>query len=266
VASTKNEVAVGVLVLGLLLRAGNNKSDRDLVGIAGMGFVLFLLLLLNTRSVIIAGGAGLAVAFVLGAIIKPIDNVPLLALKSVALVAALVLAIGSSVPDDGASSSLGDRFAFQDASAGARVDQFNISLVEIEKHPFVGNGYFELDGHPIHNLFLSSWVHAGAAAFALVVIFYLGVLLQWIVFVSTLIAKRDRWVLPIAPEWVATLPIMGLFRVWLSGDAGHLFLGEWVALAAFMGCVLANALASQRRAQVAAVYARRKMAAEALPV
>jgi hypothetical protein len=49
-------------------------------------------------------------------------------------------------------------------------------------------------------------------------------------------------VLPLAPEWLATLAVMPLFRLWLGAEAGILKFPEWIALAAFFGCLLGNDL------------------------
>jgi O-antigen ligase len=151
---------------------------------------------------------------------------------------------------------MSDRFSFEDQSTASRVQQYEAAVVKIKEHPLIGNGYFELDGKPIHNLFLSSWVHAGLAAFVLVLAFYLALLGRWLSILLTVITYPERWVIPIAFEWIAPLPILPLFRVWLSGDGGHLFLGEWLALSAFLGIVLANDLKRRSLARRLAVAVR----------
>ena len=93
-------------------------------------------------------------------------------------------------------------------------------------------------------------MHAGVAAFALIVLAYLAIVVRWVRFLIMMVKTPDRWVLPIAAEWVAPLPIMPLIRVWLSGDAGHLTLGEWIAMSAFFGCCLANTIYRQRLVRV----------------
>lgn len=137
---------------------------------------------------------------------------------------------------------MSDRFAFDDASAAARVVQFETAIERIEKHPITGSGFYEIEGYTVHNLFLSAWMNAGIVAFLLVVCFYILLIGRWLTFVWTIARHPDQWVLPLAPEWIATLPLLPFFRVWLSGDGGNLFLGEWIAIAAFLGAILANDL------------------------
>lgn len=249
-ASTKNEVAVGVLVLGLLFRSAKRKPSRDITGMACMALVLGLLLLLNTRSVLIAAGFSLLLALIIGTASRPQRNIPLLLVKGAAAMALVVLAVGASLPADAVSGALGDRFAFADNSTASRLDQYRAALERIELHPLAGNGYFEVEGHVIHNLFLNAWVQGGLAAFLLVVTFYVGLLSSWLAFVWRALKRPASWVLPIAPEWVAALPIIPLFRVWSSGDGGNMYVGEWIAIACFFGCCLANDLRSRRVARI----------------
>ena len=244
-ASTKNEVAVGALILGLLFRSGSLKASRDSAGIAFMGAVLGLLLLLNTRSVLIAGGASIIIAMVVGALANPQRSLPPLLFKGIAILAVMVLVVGSSLQTDAVSATLGSRFAFEDNSTAARLEQYRVALMYIEAHPFAGNGFFEVEGHPIHNLFLFAWVTGGLAAFLLVVTFYAGLLGAWIMFLLRAVKKPQTWVLPVAMEWIAPLPLTPLLRVWQSGDGGNMYLGEWIAIACFFGCCLANELRSK---------------------
>lgn len=261
-AATKNEVAVGVLVLALLFRTASPKPAKDLVGMVGMGVALGLLLLLNTRSVLIAAGLSLVVAIALGASVRPRGNLFPLLLKGAAALALILVAVSTALPNDGASSELSDRFAFDDQSTSARLDQYRAALDQIQLHPFTGNGYFEFDGYVIHNLFLNAWVQGGLAAFLFAVLFYGGLLVAWLSFLRMIVTRPHQWVLPIAPEWVAPLPIMPLFRMWSSGDGGHMFLGEWIAVGCFIGCVLANQL---RVRALARYLARQRERAPAMP-
>lgn len=261
-ASTKNEVAVGVLVLGLLFRAASHKPARDLAGMAFMGATLGLLLLLNTRSVLIAAGLGLILAIALGASVRPRGNMFPFLLKGAAALALIIIAASASLPADGVSGELGDRFAFDDQSTESRLEQYRVALDQIQRHPLVGNGFLEIGGHTIHNLFLSAWVQGGLAAFLFAVLFYGGLLAAWLSFLRMIVTRPHKWVLPIAPEWVAPLPIMPLFRMWSSGDGGHMFLGEWVAIGCFIGCVLANQL---RLRALARYLSKQRAAAPPIP-
>jgi O-antigen ligase len=249
VASQKNAIAVCLLVALLLFRAGSAKPRSDFIGMFHTAVVLFLLLMLNTRSVIIVAGLSLVLTMALGELSKQVHNLHFLTLKALTAILALGVAISLTSPTP-VAELIGDRFAFDDASAAARVIQFEAAIERIEEHPITGSGFYEVAGYTVHNLFLSAWMNAGIAAFLLVVTFYLLLVGRWVSFVWTLVRNPERWVLPLAPEWVAPLPLLPFFRVWLSGDGGNLFLGEWLAVAAFLGLILANDL---RRIAIGAV-------------
>jgi O-antigen ligase len=246
-AAMKNEVAVSVLVLGLLVRSGSKNPARDYVGMAILAAAFALLILLNTRSVLIVAAISLCIAAIVGAAFRPAQSIPSLLAKGMAAIGVAVIAVAYSFAGTAASGILGDRFAFDDYSSASRIVQYQAAFKAIESHPLTGVGYFESDAQAIHNLFLSSWVQVGVAGFALVVVFYLAVVFGWLHFLARVMMRRRHWVLPIAPEWLAPLPIMPLFRVWISGDAGHLFFGEWVSLGIFFGCILANRMQRQKR-------------------
>jgi len=246
-AAAKNDVAVSVLVLALLVRSSSRNPARDWVGMAILAVAFGLLVLLNTRSVLIVAAFSLCLAAAVGAAFRPSQSIPSLLAKGTLAVGVAVIAVAYSLAASAASGILGDRFAFDDYSSAVRLVQYEAAFDAIENHPLTGVGYFEVDAHVIHNLFLSAWVHTGVAGFALVVIFYIAIVAAWLTFIARTVTRRGHWVLPIAPEWLASLPIMPLFRVWLSGDAGHLFFGEWVSLAIFFGCILANRMRVERR-------------------
>lgn len=241
VTSQKNAIAVCVLICGLLFRSASTRPWRDLTGMAFFGLVAFLLLMLNTRSVIIVGGASVLLAIALRVLAGQSHNMPFLAFKGLATVAAVALFFMLSEPSP-VSDLIADRFSFDDNSTGARVLQVDVALERIAQHPLTGSGFYEVGGFQVHNLFLNAWMNAGILAFLLVVSFYLILVGRWVAFVWSLVRHPERWVLPLAPEWVAPLPLLPFFRVWLSGDGGNLFLGEWVAVAAFLGLILANDL------------------------
>jgi O-antigen ligase len=201
----------------------------------------------------------------LGAVIRPVNNFTLFVMKLVALLALLVAVLAFYLPDTGASTTLSDRFAFDDYSAASRIEQYEQAIEQIERSPITGSGYFEANGHIIHNLFLAAWVHAGIAAFALVLMFYIVLILRWVGIVASVAKRPRRWILPVSFEWIAPLPILPLFRVWLSGDSGSLFFGEWIALAAFFGCVLANELMRRRLIGHARAIAAQEQEAHAVP-
>src|SRR6185295_15297235 len=71
VASQKNAIAVCVLTAGLLFRSAYRKSHSDFIGMAVLGAALVLLLLLNTRSVLIVAGVSIVLATLMRAIMRP---------------------------------------------------------------------------------------------------------------------------------------------------------------------------------------------------
>jgi O-antigen ligase len=246
-AAAKNDIAVSVLVLTLLVRSSSRHPARDYIGMAILAVAFVLLILLNTRSVLIVGALSLCLAAAVGAAFRPGQNIPSLLAKGTLAAGVAVIAVAYSVAGSAASGILGERFAFDDYSSAVRVIQYQAAFEAIQSHPLAGVGYMEVDAHVIHNLFLSAWVHTGLAGFVLVVIFYMALVGAWLAFIARTVLRRRHWVLPIAPEWLAPLPMMPLFRVWLSGDAGHLFSGEWVALGIFFGCILANRIRRDKR-------------------
>lgn len=241
-AARKNDVAACILVLGLVFRSASSAPQRDWAGMIVLAFTLGLLILLNTRSVLIVGGMGLIMATLLGTVMRPGKNSGPTAIKLLGLAILLVLAVQYSITDTAASAMLGERFSFDDYSAEARLNQLTFAIQAIEQHPWTGMGYVEVDEQRIHNLFLGAWIHAGLFAFLLVVLFYFVIVVRWVRIVVGVARNPRSWVLPIAFEWLATLPILPFFRVWLSGDAGHPFISEWIALSIFFGTVLANEL------------------------
>jgi hypothetical protein len=245
-ASTKNEVANVLLVVALLFRSASRAPHRDIVGMAFMALALGLLVMLNDRSVLIAAAGSLLIATAIGAVARPIANTPLLVVKIIALAGVLVVAIGTLTTDSGLFGTLNNRFSFNDYSTEARMSQYHDAFAMIEKHPLTGNGYFQVNGFAIHDAFLNAWAYGGLLAFLLVAFFYVAVIVRWISFLASVIRDNNRWVLPIAVEWVAALPFMPLFRVWLSGEGGVLKFGEWIALSAFFGCLLANEIRYRR--------------------
>ncbi len=253
-AARKNDIAACVLVLALVFRSASKSPQRDLAGTLFLGVAAALLILLNTRSVLIVAALSLIVATVVGAVMHPGKKAVSISLKLLAVVALGIFAAQLSLGNSAATNTLGERFAFDDYSTSARMSQYDSALASIEKHPLTGAGYFLVDGRPIHNLFLGAWVHAGIFAFMLVVAFYVALFLRWAATLLIFTRSPEIWVLPIAFEWIAPLPIMPLFRVWLSGDAGHPYLSEWIAIAIFFGCCLANELAKKRAGWVRGTF------------
>jgi hypothetical protein len=119
--------------------------------------------------------------------------------------------------------------------------QYEWAFSLINESPILGHGYALAEsGLPIHNLFLSSWSYVGFIGFALVLIFYVSFIWVWLRWVFLVLTKPSYWILAARFEWVAVLPILPLFRVWISGGGGHFTFGEWIALGVFVGLLMRN--------------------------
>ena len=246
VASNTNSVGVCVVVLALLFRASG--KARDFAGVAFVAGALFLVLLLGARSAMLIGLLGVVLAMIIRTLSRRAQSVAALAGQGIAflVVAAALSYFWSTQP--ALSGAISERYAFQDSSAMSRLELAREAISRIADHPLLGSGWYEFNGAPVHNLFLGAWMHAGLAAFLLVTMFYVSLLGRWIVTVVSHVRHPDRWLLPVRFEWIAPLPLLLLFRVWLSGGAGHPFTAEWVAVGAFFGLVLANELMLRRQA------------------
>jgi len=240
-AAEKNALSVAVFTAGVLFRMGAPRSAPDRLGQAVMAGVIFLLVLLNTRSVLLVAIAGLPLALWLGIARNGIGNLPALASKSLLLFAGAAVALLIVSSGHAVFEALSTRFSFGDSSTVSRFHQWNWALSRIEGNVLTGAGYGEIDGHPVHNLFLGAWMHAGLGAFLLVTGAYLAFLAIWLRHLTDTVLRPKVWHLDLRPEWIALLPMTPLFRVWLSGDAGHPVFVEWMGLAVFCGALTANA-------------------------
>ncbi len=245
-ASQKNAVAVAVLIGLMTFRAAGATDRRDVIGVVITLLVMFVLLMLNSRSVLLVAVFGLGLVGGLH-VLRDWRPSPAWAFGVIFLL--LIAAAGVTAlfyTHNAAIDALGARLAFEDDSATSRLQQYSWALNRIEDHILWGSGYAEIDGQPVHNLMLGALMHAGLPAFALVTIAYVSLVAFWLGFLRRIVREPEWWVLPLRPEWIAALPISPLVRVWLSGDAGHPGLQEWIALAVFLGVLQANAM---RRAE-----------------
>ena len=242
-ASDKNVVAVAILIAVLLMRAGYQGLGNDRFGRLITLLALFVLVILNTRSVLIMAALGLPLAAWVGTLRSGVSSTHEFIFKSAFYFGIMVAGFLLVSMDAGTVGLIGDRLSFSDDSSGKRVQQYAWALERIEAHPWFGSGMAEFKGQPVHNLFLGAWMHAGILAFALVIISYLIVVVGWIVFLLRIAIQPNYWVLPTRPEWIAILPTLPLFRVWIAGDAGHPSFVEWMALFIFFAMIQANRLA-----------------------
>lgn len=239
-ASEKNAVAASLFLALVIFRAAGPRMRTDWLGMVVTIVAVFVLLMLNTRSTLLP----LAGALVLSSWLHfrrrpPIDVRPILLILSGGIV--LTGIVVSLLLKEGALlDMLESRFSLSDSSATSRLTQQAMSIRLIEQEILTGSGYIPVDDRRIHNLFLGAFVHAGIAAFLMTVVFYVAVLAIWLRFVLRLALGADFKVLNLRPEWVATLPLLPLVRVWLSGDAGHPELAEWLALGCFFGLLAAE--------------------------
>lgn len=247
-ASNKNIVAVCMFTAMVLMRAGYTGKGADRIGGFVTAFTLLTLVVFNTRSVLLMAALGLPLAAWIGVLRRGVRSPGEFYVKTAmivlgALVLVLILSVGSAAMDEVAA-----RLSFEDQSTEGRFNQYSWAFSRIEQSPLIGSGLVEIKGQVVHNLFIGAWLHAGLVPFLLVVGAYLGLFLSWVLFVFRLVAAPGGWVLPVQVEWVAILPLLPLFRMWVAGDAGHPGFGEWIAFGAFFGLVAANRRARGRDA------------------
>jgi hypothetical protein len=249
-AALTNSIAIAVFVLSVAFRIGHSRRGVDIVGSAVTVAVLFLSLLLNCRSVLLAGVASVAIAFGIRLIAARAVSLTELLYWCLILIAFVGFASVVALHGTSALESVSSVFEFTDDSAASRVNQYTWALGLINEQLFWGHGYVETEGGlPIHDLFLSSWTYVGFIGFALVLVFYIGLVYAWLRWLYFAIIRQNYWVLGARLEWVAVLPVLPLFRMWISGAGGLPAQGEWVALGLFVGLVMRNDVERQRLAE-----------------
>lgn len=244
-ASEKNAISAALFMAFVLYRIAGPARRSDWLGVILTPLLGFILLMLNTRSVLLPFVLGLLIVWAMKALHnrRPAATRRILAVfGAVAVLAALMMLAPDSNPF---LQMLESRFSLGDSSSASRVNQYSWALNQIDNAILTGNGYVELDNQPVHNLFIASLLHGGLFAFLLTSSFYLIVFAAWLRFVFRAATAPAFWVLPLRLEWVVVLPMLPLIRVWLVGDSGHPALSEWVALAVFFALRLRNRLAAQ---------------------
>lgn len=242
-----NTVGGGLLILAICFRAGFRRERRDLVGTLVMLFVVMFLLFMNARSTVLAALGAISLAALVRVLRRrgvALGDLAFWGIAATFVVGFVYIAAlyGKSVVD-----TIVTAFTFNDDSTEGRLNQFAWAVGLIEHSPVAGSGYMPTpSGRAIHNLFLSAWVYGGLFNFILILLFYGGLLWTWARWLRRIVTRPGYWTLDLRPEWVAALPILPLFRVWLSGDAGHLPFSEWVALGIFSGLVMRNEFAAGR--------------------
>jgi O-antigen ligase len=245
-ASDKNTISVALLTALILFRAGWHRPGPDLAGQIVTLATLAILIVLNTRSVLVVAVVILPLAAWFGLVRGGIRDPGRFILTTVIFVATSLAGVVLVTMAAGGEQVMGGRFAFDDDSTANRFGQYAWALGRIESSPWAGSGLADFKGQLVHNLFLGAWMHAGFLAFVLVVIAYLAMLAGWLSFVLRVARPGGYWVLPLRAEWVAILPVLPLFRVWIAGDAGHPSFVEWTALFGFSALVLVNRAARSK--------------------
>jgi hypothetical protein len=247
-ASIGNVIAVAVMMLALCFRIGWRKPGLDLLGSAATAAAIVLALLLDSRSVVLGGVACIFCAYIARLAINRTISLVEMFLWCIIVIVGAALLLTILLRSTAALDSVLSSFEFTDKSAESRMGQYSWALSLINDNPLWGHGYrLSEDGYPIHNLFLSSWAYVGLVGFFLTSVFYCCFSWIWIRATTSVLAQPARWVLPGRPEWVLVLPILPLFRVWVSGGGGHPAYGEWLGLAVFAGLLLRNELAAAER-------------------
>ncbi len=258
-ASIKNIVAASLFVALCLYRAGHQSLLRDGWGQIVTVLIFALMVLFNTRSVLLVSLLAIILAWMLRSARAPRHTPSAIVVKamlSIAAVTALALLVS---PEQAATARIGERFSFADASTEGRLQQMSFALARIEHNILLGSGLAEINGQLVHNLFLGAWLHGGLLAFLVVVLAYAMLVTAWIRFMVRIAFQNSAWVLPVRPEWVAALPLLPLFRVWIAGDAGHPGYPEWLALLLFFGLIAVNQRANYPRLRTSH-YRRAKIA------
>ena len=249
-ASVKNIVAASLFVVLCIFRAGHPTILRDRWGQVMTLVVLGLMVLFNTRSVLVVTVLAMIVVFIISSIRVPRHSGAGLVLKGIVavfLITAMVLLLSS---DQAATAQIGERFSFADASTEGRLQQVGFALAGIEQSILFGSGLAEINGQLVHNLFLGAWLHGGLVAFLTIIVAYTMIVAVWVRFVAQIAFRRASWVLPVRPEWIDALPLLPLFRVWIAGDAGHPGFPEWMALFLFFAVLTMNQQAIRPRARL----------------
>jgi hypothetical protein len=97
------------------------------------------------------------------------------------------------------------------------VIQYTQAFHLIGENVFLGKGYHEIDGNPIHNQLLFAWVSAGFAGFLLSFTLYI---LSFMLIIKGIYGAflRSRYL----PEYLmlATLPMLFVVRISVGGAGG----------------------------------------------
>ncbi len=167
------------------------------------------------------------------------------------------------------SASIADQ-RVSEISSNTRIVMLQQVVTPLEEHPVRGSGINSTvsiaSGHDsrMHNVFAVAWFEVGLWALVVAILFNAAIVIAWGRQMWRVIAYPDHWVLPVAPHWVAALPVLPLIRAQLSGG-GAFTLVEWSCLALFFGLVARNR-AERRAREGAPAYLRASPSSLAAPV
>lgn len=238
--SIANELVSCLVVLYALMKASRPRSNltrHRLVEICSLGALLCVVATAFSRSGILECAFMFTVAIVLKAFSQPSSSGTGWLLSGAAISCAL-LAIVAWTPNGSLEAILLDP-----TSTESRLGQFRTALVAINEYPLAGTGGAIRDdaAHDIHNLFLGTWTKAGVVPVCFVLLAYLSVAASLVRSIANGLSLSQRfWVLACPFNWVMTLPLVVLFRVFFSGKGGTFSVSMWLSAAAFIAFIVAN--------------------------
>lgn len=223
VASQINGLA-NALVLGVVLttlstekNSGTRGRWADRAALLSAAVALVLVLILFSTS------ASLAIAlFAIALLARVVHSAPAIWRLFVPLVVLFALMFAYGPMSGYVKSNLIDDVD----SRSARTSQYAESARIINDHLFNGVGYFEVDGHPVHNWLLFSWSTSGAVAAFIVLVIYGTV---FVTFLKLISSSRLNW--------AAVIGLLSIFVIRTNvGGAGGIPSGAAIgAMAGLLG-------------------------------
>jgi len=244
---------VGAFLLYMLLlnvyrpfwKTAKMRLIANVFSLLGASLILLSVSRSNMLALALAAGIAWGIRFLHGW--RP--RIVHLALALGVVAAAFTVVVLEPDAVSGSAQIFNERFG--DLQDNNRLEILANAVIPLERHPIRGAG---LDVEvPVgqgkdtrmHNVFAVAWVEVGLAGLITALLFTTSLIVAWLRFIWNTIKHPDEWVLPIAPHWVAALPILPLLRAQLAGG-GAFTLIEWACLSIFFGLLARNRL--ERRA------------------